>query len=373
MSSVTSFLRQYLTDAELWLLLPLAGSVVMAVACFLVLNAAIDEKGSVTEAEKQELKQRIREEGRKVVQRAEEKRLKDQQAIADRLREQQQQQQPALQEQSEAEQEATAAAATEQQGAERSVQADAAVSEDEDTQASAGSELRQRKGRTAAAARVDDGSSDADWEMVDSDELERAAQPGFEMPPQLQQDLDASIASIHSEPAAGHQPSHTAAVMLRSLHTSPLTAAVVCYAAAACCCRSRHGHCPSRRPPPDQRVPLAHGQRVCSRRWETRRVVCSVVSITAKVSSERHSGSARGPADVAEAAVHRRLQPGRQHAGSRRLFPPRHAQLAAARQLRCGSPDLISLWQRGFLAVHCAVLPVYAGERLPCPSAFLSV
>ena len=202
MTAVWSFMRQYVSESEAWLLLPVLAAVCMAVGSFFFLQSAVEKRSTVTAADKAEWKQKLAEQGRQVHERAKQKADADAAAT--------------LANQTTTQQPATDAAST-----------------------PASDELRQRKGNKTAseqgavnqqeqsAAAADDSgmTSDNDWELVDDERIERAEDSQYEVPVNYQRAVEAFVETLHETPhshftATTHSyetPVHNSASVRRSL------------------------------------------------------------------------------------------------------------------------------------------------------------
>ena len=194
MNPVIGFLRGYLTDAEMWLFLPLCVSVAMAVVCFFVVNHALElggAEGRAAQAEADDSKADFRLEllklGEAVTRRAKEKSEADLQAIAawgeDALAEHRPtpRPEPVLEAVGDAAGEGLPAA----RGGSSSV-----------SPAAAGTVRRRRSAKSAAAAASAEDASDNDWELVENEDVQRAEDSGFELPEPYGRDLDAFIEAV---------------------------------------------------------------------------------------------------------------------------------------------------------------------------------
>jgi hypothetical protein len=151
-----------LSDTEMWLLLPVCASLLMAVVGYFLLNAAVDEAAKVTDEDKAALKKEMKDMGEEVKRKAQEKVERDQQLIAARL--------------------------------EREKQSQATTEAEVPSSAPLGGVRRRRaaKARTTASD-----SSDNDWELVDKDGGDGKADEDADV--ELPTATDASIEAVHRE------------------------------------------------------------------------------------------------------------------------------------------------------------------------------
>ena len=178
-----------LSDTELWLLLPLAASVVMAVVAYFVLNAAVDEASKVSDEEKAALKQQLSDLGAEVTRKAKEKVEKDQQLIAARV-----------------ERERAALAAANPELVDGSTTAAEPATSASPVSLSESKGLRRRRGvKAKAKTTTASDSSDNDWEMVDSDETAADAAEST-LPAEYQTAADTFIDAVHQD--AANSPPH---------------------------------------------------------------------------------------------------------------------------------------------------------------------
>ena len=191
MTGVWSFIRQYLSESEAWLLLPVLAAVCMAVGSFFVLQSAVEKRSTVSDASKAEWKQKLLDEGKLVLERAKQKAEADAAAIQAHFHEQQQQTD--------------------------SSSSQPPASDSDEAPVPASSDLRQRRGREAAnqsradtqqqsVVGADDSglTSDNDWELVDDERIERAEESQYEPPAQYQQAVESFIEALHETPHSQH-------------------------------------------------------------------------------------------------------------------------------------------------------------------------
>ena len=184
--SPVKVLNVSLSDAELWLLLPLCASVLMAVVAYFVLNAAVDEASKVSDEEKAALKRQLSDLGAEVTRKAKEKAEKDQQLIAARL---------------ERERAALAAAAT--QTADGSSPTAESSTSTSTVSPSESKGLRRRRGLKAKAKTTTaSDSSDNDWELVDTDEA-TADTADATLSAEYQTAADSFIEAVHQNASDG--------------------------------------------------------------------------------------------------------------------------------------------------------------------------
>ena len=190
-----SFLRQYLTESEAWLLLPVLAAVCMAIGSFYFLQSAVERRSTVSDSEKADWKKQLLEQGKQVYERAKQKAEAD--AATMFANQQEKQQKP---------------------GNSSSQLHSSASSE---SSPAAGEEIRQRKGKTSTkespadeqqqlAADDSGAASDNDWELVDDERIARAEESEYQPPIEYQQAVEAFIEALHELPPSQYPPPLTA-------------------------------------------------------------------------------------------------------------------------------------------------------------------
>ena len=172
-----------LSDTEMWMLLPVCASLLMAVVGYFLLNAAVDETSKVTDEERAAFKKEVSDLGAEVRRKAQEKVERDQQLIAARI---------------ERERLASAADATSTSG-------DSSTSPAVQSAA-----LRRRRVANKEVRTTASDSSDNDWELVDNDDDETTAEESdVGLPAHYQAATDAFVEAIHHD---GNSQPHAFAV-----------------------------------------------------------------------------------------------------------------------------------------------------------------
>jgi len=175
MTAVWTFLRHYLTESEAWLLLPVLAAACVAVASFFFLQSQIEQRSTVSDAEKADWRRQLIEQGKLVTERA---KLK-------------------------AEADAAATLANRQKKL-QALNNSSSSQPDDEASTTPTDELRQRKGakeQQQQPAADDSGmASDNDWELVDDERVERAEESEYEPPIEYQQAVEAFIETMQETP-----------------------------------------------------------------------------------------------------------------------------------------------------------------------------